>query len=314
MSTPTPQCWYAMYIAIFVSCHTPHPPSHKSHLILCPTQVQVSSLRIQFATCVTNMQDYIASQITLPLHLLQTIGFNFFYFLLEKKPVDITRQALNCILFNEGFWQAVRLYTNVLGIIFIRLYTSKPCFPLCVKESKACKTAKICWWQEKFSSALVVFLFMPRKSFVLASNCQPHQLVVFISFSFNVVPHIFSLIEHSNATMLIRNVYCNFWILPHAPPFITQIPTHTVSHASSSQQFANPIRDLRYEHARLYSFPNHPSTASPWDNRFYFLHFARTKSLWTLQGKLSIVYWSKKGFWQAVRLCANVLGIIFIRL
>ena len=120
MSTPTPQCLYVMYIAIFDSSHTPHPLSHKSQLILRPTQVQVSSLRIQFSTYVTNMQDYIASQISHPLYLLQTIGFNF-YFFFEKKPVDITRQALNCILIKEGFWQAVRLCANVLGIIFIRL-------------------------------------------------------------------------------------------------------------------------------------------------------------------------------------------------
>ena len=101
------------------------------------------------------------------------------------------------------------------------------------------------------------------------------DFLVFIFFTFNVVSLIFSLNEHSNAAMLIRNVYCNFCFLPHAPHSIAQIPPHTVPHASSSQQFANPIRDLRYGHARLHSFPRHPSTVSPSDYRFYFLLFVQ---------------------------------------
>ena len=115
----TPQCWYAMYIAIFVSCHTPHPPSHKSHLILCPTQVQVSSLRIQLATCVTDMQDYIALQGTLPLYLQQTVVFNFYF--LFKKPVDITTQVLNCILNRERLLASCVFMSKHSGHHFTRL-------------------------------------------------------------------------------------------------------------------------------------------------------------------------------------------------
>ena len=161
MSTPTPQCWYAMYIAIFVSCHTPHPPSHKSHLILCPTQVQVSSLRIQFATCVTDMQDYIALQGTLPLSLLQTIVFNFYF--LFKKPVDITTQVLNCILNRERLLASCVFMSKHSGHHFYKALNQQVVIPT-VREivrgsQKLARPQRK--WREKFSSTLAVFRLWP---------------------------------------------------------------------------------------------------------------------------------------------------------
>ena len=151
-----------MYIAIFVSCHTPHPPSHKSHLILCPTQVQVSSLRIQFATCVTDMQDYIAFQGTLPLYLLQTIVFNFYF--LFKKPVDITPQVLNCILNRERLLASCVFVSKHYGHHFYKALNQQVVFPT-VREivrgsQKLARPQRK--WQENFSSTLVVFPLWPK--------------------------------------------------------------------------------------------------------------------------------------------------------
>ena len=126
-------------------------------------------------------------------------------------------------------------------------------------------------------------------------------------------PSSFHELSTPNAAMLIRNVYCNFCFLPHAPPSIAEIPPHTVPHASSSQQFANPIRDLRYGHARLHSFPRHPSTVSHSDHRFYFIlfvqkacgHYNASSQLYIKQkkafGKLSVyvqTFWTS--FYKAL--------------
>ena len=149
-----------MYIAID-SSHTPHPLSHKSQLILRPTQVQVSSLRIQFATCVTDMHECIAFQGTLPLYLLQTIVFIFYIFF--KKPVDITTQVLNCILNRERLLASCVFMSKHSGHHFYKALNQQVVFPT-VREivrgsQKLARPQRK--WREKFSSTLAVFPLWP---------------------------------------------------------------------------------------------------------------------------------------------------------
>ena len=209
MSTPTPQCLYVMYIAMFDSSHTPHPLSRKSQLILCPTQVQVSSLRIQFATCVTNMQDYIASQNTLPLHLPGTIGFTF-YFLFEKKPVDIARQALNFILNRERLLASCAFMCKRSGHHFYKALNQQVVFPTVREGVKSLQDRKdMLMTREVFVSFGCIPIYGEKITRFGKQWSAASTFCLYI-FSFNVVPHIFSLNEHSNATLFIRNVYCNF--------------------------------------------------------------------------------------------------------
>ena len=144
-------------------------------------------------------------------------------------------------------------------------------------------------WQEKFSSTLVVFTFIARKSFDLANNGQQDGLFsIYIIFIQCCAPHLFT-----KRALQRRNVDTQC-ILQYLFP-----ATRPTLHRTNPTSYCDP-RKFKLAVCESNSLPALRTgkitqlSKAPFhciSFRLSFLIFTFcSKSLWTLQRKFSIVY------------------------